>query len=126
MSTISKKRRIAGWVLTGFVSLGLAASAAGKLSGAAPVVENFSKMHLADYLQTIAIIELLCAILFVIPKTQSLGVLLVTGYFGGAIVAHFASATPAEIVPAIVLGALAWTGNFLKNPQMFESFTRTA
>ncbi len=124
MSTISKKRRIAGWVLTGLVGLGLAASAAGKFSGAAPVVENFSKMHLAEYLQTIAIIELVCAVLFVIPKTQSIGVLLVTGYFGGAIVAHLASATPTEIVPAIVLGAIAWTANFLKNPNMFESFTK--
>ena len=124
MSTISKKRHIAGWVLTGFIGFAMSASAAGKLSGAQPMVENFAKMHLDGYLKPIAVLELVCALLFVIPKTQSVGVLLVTGYFGGAIVAHLAAATPSEIVPALVLGAIAWTANFLKNPQMFESLTR--
>ncbi len=124
MSTISKKRRLAGWILTGFIGFAMSASAAGKLSGAQPMVENFAKMHLEGYLRPIAILELLCASLFVIPKTQSLGVLLVTGYFGGAITAHLAGASPGEIVPAIVLGAVAWTANYLKNPLMFESLTR--
>lgn len=124
MSTVSKKRRIAGWVLTGFIGFAMSASAAGKLSGAQPMVENFSKMHLDGYLKPVAIIELICAVLFVIPKTQSVGVLLVTGYFGGAVVAHLAGASPGEVVPGLVLGAIAWVANYLKNPQMFESFTR--
>ena len=120
--TNSKAKNIASWILRGLVGLGLLASASMKLSGAAQIVENFEKMHLTPYLTIIALIEMTSAILLLIPRTSSLGTLLVTGYLGGALVAHLTSATPGDIAPAIILGLLAWSGNFLRNPTMFQSF----
>ncbi|MEM7607527.1 MAG: DoxX family protein [Myxococcota bacterium] len=124
MEDASRKTPLAGHVLTGLVTLALLASAGGKLSGAEAVVENLSASHLADFIMPIGVLELVVALLFAIPKTSSLGTLLVTGYFGGAIVAHLAAQDPAGIAPAVVLGALAWVANYLRNPSMFESLKR--
>ncbi|MBP6627990.1 MAG: DoxX family protein [Kofleriaceae bacterium] len=124
-NTESRTRRLAGLILTGLVGVAMTLSAVGKLSGAKQLVDNFAKMHLGDYITEIAIIELVCALLFVVPRTQSLGTLLVTGYFGGAVVAHLAGASPAEIVPGLAIGAVAWVANYLRNPSMFASFQRS-
>lgn len=121
MTEIKKTVPKAAWALIGLVGLGLVASALGKLSGAAAVVENFEKFHLGAYRVPIGLIELTCAVLFLVPRTSSLGTLLVTGYFGGAIVAHLTQGSAGEAVPAMVLGLLAWGGNYLRNPSMFES-----
>jgi DoxX-like family len=122
-ATPKKDRKpLVGHVLSGLVTLALVASSAGKLSGAKPIVENFEKFHIpANFLTPIGAIELLSAILFAVPKTSSLGTFLVTGYFGGAIVAHLAGNDAGGIVPAIVLGLMAWTANYLRNPSMFAS-----
>jgi hypothetical protein len=118
------KRRTIGHVLAGFVTFAMIASAAGKLAGAQPVLESLAKSHLENYVRPIGVLELTIALLFAIPRTSSLGVMLVTGYFGGAVVAHLAAADPGGVVPALVLGALAWGANSLRNPQMFESMLR--
>jgi hypothetical protein len=110
--------------LTGLVGLGMIGSAGSKLAMAPPLVENFEKMHLSEYLRPIGVLELVVAVLFLVPKTSSLGTLLVTGYFGGAVVAHLAGGAPGEIVPPLVLGALAWASGALRNPGTFESFGR--
>jgi hypothetical protein len=122
--TKSKTRVALTWGLTGLVGLGMIASAGGKLALAPPLVENFEKMHLSGYLRPIGVLELVIAVLFLVPKTSSLGTLLVTGYFGGAVVAHLAGAAPAEIVPPLVIGAMAWASGALRNPGTFESFRR--
>jgi hypothetical protein len=116
------RKPLIGHVLAGLVTLALVASSAGKFSGAKQIVENFEKFHIpANFLTPIGAIELLSAILFAVPKTSSLGTFLVTGYFGGAIVAHLAGNDAGGIVPAIVLGLIAWTANYLRNPSMFAS-----
>ncbi len=64
----------------------------------------------------------LIAVLFLVPKTSSLGALLATGYFGGAVVAELSTGEVGRVVPALVLGSLVWVVNALRNPNMFESF----
>jgi hypothetical protein len=120
----SKTRTALTWGLTGLVGLGMIASAGGKLAMAPPLVANFEKMHLTPYLRPIGVLELVIAVLFLVPKTSSLGTLLVTGYFGGAVVAHLAGGAPGEMVPPLLLGALAWGSAALRNPGTFESFRR--
>jgi DoxX-like family len=123
--TDTKKTPIAAHILVGLVTLGLSASAAAKLSGAQAIVENFEKLHLTPFRVPIGIIEIVSVVLFAVPKTSSLGTLLLTGYLGGAVVAHLTSNDAAGMGPALVLGLLAWTANYLRNRQMFESLTRS-
>jgi hypothetical protein len=122
MSEPSKNRKIASWVVSALVGLAMVASSMGKFSGGEQILEMFEKMHLGSYRMLIGVIELGSAILFLVPRTSSLGTFLITGYFGGAIVAHLSLGEPDKLMPAIILGLLAWTGNFLRNPTMFQSF----
>jgi hypothetical protein len=120
----SPRPPLSSWILAGLVTVALVASGAVKLFGVPAVVENFEKFHLGAYRVPIGALELVCAVLFIVPRTSSLGTLLLTGYFGGAIVAHLTTDAPAELVAPAVLGALAWAANALRNPQMFESLRR--
>jgi hypothetical protein len=119
-----KKTHVVAHVLAGLVTFALIGSAAFKFSGAQAIVENFEKLHLTPFRIPIAVIELVSVLLFAIPKTSSLGTLLLTGYLGGAAVAHLTSNDAVGAAPALILGVLAWGANYLRNRQMFESITR--
>jgi hypothetical protein len=120
MSTISRSRWIAGWVLTGLLTALFIGSSAGKLAGAKEVVEMMEKWGLGKDVLLIGVGELVSALLFVIPKTHSLGVLLLSGYMGGAIVTHMQHDEP--FVPQSVILALIWVAGYLRYPELLQSF----
>ena len=120
MTPISRSRWIAGWVLTGLLTAVFVGSAAGKLTGAAQVVEMMGKWGLGDYVLLIGAGELVSALLFVIPKTHSLGVLLLSGYMGGAIVTHMQHGE-GFVVQSVILASI-WVAGFLRYPQLLQSF----
>ncbi len=120
MTTQSKGRRVAAWILTGLISLMLIGSAAGKLAGAQSMAEMFEKWGLGGQLRLIGAGELISALLFLIPLTNSLGVLLLSAYLGGAIVTHMQNGEP-YIVPAVLL-LLVWVAGYLRHPEVLQSF----
>ena len=64
---------------------------------------------------------LLTAILLLIPRTASLGILLTSSFWGGAICIHMAHGEP-YLFQAVVL-VLSWVGAYLRNPATFSSFS---
>lgn len=116
----SKGRRITAWILTGLLTLMFVGSAIAKLVRAAPVVEGMEKYGLRDQLALIGAGELLSALLFFIPLTNSLGVLLLSAYLGGAIVTHMQNGEP-YLVPSILL-VLVWVAGYLRHPEVLQSF----
>jgi hypothetical protein len=56
-------------------------------------------------------------LLFAFPRTQVLGAILLTGYFGGAIATHVRMDNPlfSHILFPVYLGVLAWGSLWLKN-----------
>ncbi len=120
---MSRSRRITGWVLTGLLTALFAASAAGKLAGAAQVVEMFRKWGLENNLLLIGVGELVSALLFAIPRTHSLGVLLLSAYMGGAIVTHMQHGE-AYVSQSVIL-VLIWVASFLRHPELLHSFRTT-
>jgi len=107
-------RKNIGWVLTGLLSLALLGSASGKLLGSEEVTTLLGSHNLQNWVTIIGIGELVSLILFVIPKTMRLGALLLSAYFGGAIMFHMAHPDPvhqAFVGPAaflIFIWAIAW------------------
>ena len=75
-NNISKGRKITGWILVGLMGALFIMSASMKLIGGEELAANFSKFGLDGKQMLIGVGELIAAILFVIPKTSSLGVLL--------------------------------------------------
>ena len=120
MNTMSRGRRIAGWVLTGLLTASLLVSASGKLFGMAKVVEMMQKWGLGNHLLLIGVGELVSALLFAIPKTHSLGVLLLSSYMGGAIVTHMQHDEP-FILQSVYL-VLIWVAGYLRHPELLQSF----
>jgi hypothetical protein len=58
-------------------------------------------------------VELVCAILYVVPQTSVLGAVLLTGYLGGAVATHVRVGDP--FIPPLLLGVLVWAGLFLRD-----------
>lgn len=109
-----KWRRITGWVLTVLLGLLFLASAAAKLARPEGVVKQFEALGLKDREILLGAGEATSAILFLIPQTHPLGVLLLSGYMGGAIATHMQHGEP-FVAPSILL-LLIWVAGFLRRP----------
>ncbi len=98
-------------------SLLLFFSAGMKLSQSAQVVEGFAKFgYAANLAFNIGIIELVCTILYLIPRTSVLGCILLTGYLGGATATHVRVGDP--FYGPVIIGVLLWGGLFLRDPKI--------
>ncbi len=81
-----KKRRITGNALIVLGSLVLLGSAGAKLAHVPVVVSELGAMGFdGNKLMFIAVLEILSALLFLIPLTRSIGLLLASAFLGGAI-----------------------------------------
>jgi hypothetical protein len=65
----------------------------------------------------ICILELVCAVVYAIPRTSALGAILLTGYLGGATATHVRAGEPIFIVP-VILGVLVWGGLYLRDGRL--------
>lgn len=122
MKQPSNIRAAIGWILVALVSGILMFAGAAKVFGVAPakVVKTLEKANLDDDKILIGCGAMLTGLLLLIPRTSSLGVLLASSYWGGAIVAHMAN-DEAFIPPAVLL-ILTWVGASLRNPATYASF----
>ena len=116
----AKAKHITGWVLTGLVGLFLiVASGIPKFVDFPGKEEMFGKLGIsADISFTLGVIEVVVAILFLIPRTSFVGAILVTGYLGGAVWTHL-RVGEAWFFP-IIIGVLMWVALGLRRPAIFE------
>jgi hypothetical protein len=63
---------------------------------------------------TLGIVELACAVLYILPRTSVVGAILVTGYLGGATATHVRVGDPSFFIPTL-LGVLAWLGLWMRD-----------
>ena len=117
----NNRRGTAGSTLIGLGTLVLIASASVKLAHVPQVVEEMARVGFeGEKLTLIAVLEMLSAVLFLMPLTRSFGLLMVSSYLGGAIATHVHHNEPG-FGPAIILG-LIWLGAWLRHPQILWSF----
>ncbi len=62
----------------------------------------------------IMIVEIVCVVLYVIPKTSVLGAILLTAYLGGATATHVRVGEP--FVLPVGVGIVLWLGLYLREP----------
>ena len=69
---------------------------------------------------TLGIIELVCLILYVVPRTAVLGAILWTGYLGGAVATHVRVSDPlfSHILFPIYVALFLWGGLWLREPRL--------
>jgi hypothetical protein len=113
----SKPMLWTGYVLTALPALGLIASGVLKLMRPAEVLKEFSRLGWPENLALpLGIVEITCAILYIIPRTSVLGAILITGYLGGATATHVRVGD--NFVPPILFGVLAWLGLYLRDARL--------
>ena len=114
---VSKPMLWAGRILSLLLALLLLMSGIMKLVRPPEVVEGFTKLGYSDGLAVgIGIVELVCTVLYVIPRTSVLGAILLTGYLGGATATHLRVGDP--YVMPIILGIVLWLGLYLRDPRL--------
>jgi hypothetical protein len=69
-----------------------------------------------DIMLRITIVEMLCAIIYAIPRTAVVGAILLTGYLGGATATHVRVGEPFTF--PVVVGILVWLGLYLRDPRV--------
>ncbi len=122
-SNLTKPSKLQFWtgaVLSALPMLFMTMSGVMKLAHPPMVVEGFAKsgMTLTD-VTVIGVIELLCVVIYLLPKTAILGAVLVVGYLGGAIMVHV-RAHEVQFIAPLVLGMCAWGGLYLREPRLRE------
>lgn len=114
----SKKKLWAGRIVSALPALLILFASSIKLMKAPGVAEGFAKAGLPEHLIfTVGMIELLCVVVYVIPRTAVLGAIMMVGLMGGATATNVRIGDPSMII-TILLGVLAWLGLYLRNAQV--------
>ena len=109
--------RVTGWVLSGIIALFIGSGGVNALRGAAFVVAGVARFgYPTSSLTGVGIAELLCTVLFLIPRTAALGAILFTGFFGGAVATHARIGDPAWPIP-IAFALIVWIALLLRDPR---------
>ena len=112
-------KTVGGWVLHGLVAGIMILAGSAKVLGFFPP-EEVAKLGLSLPIQVIGAGEVASAILLLIPRTSSLGLLLTSGFWGGAICLHMSKGELFVLQSALLL--FTWVGGYLRVPGSFGSF----
>ena len=117
-SSFSPKKMLwVGYILSALPTLLLLFSGVMKLVKPPSVMEGFVRLGYDESLALgIGLVELVCTILYLVPRTSVLGAILLTGYLGGATATHLRIGEP--YYAAVLLGVLVWGGLFLREERL--------
>jgi hypothetical protein len=107
-----------GWVLSLIPGLFLLSGSVTAMMMLPMVVEGMAPFGFPiSLLPVIGGLELLCSVLYLIPRTAPIGAILMTAYMGGAVVTHLRIGQTIWFVP-VIFGVLVWAGLLLRRPAL--------
>lgn len=117
---ISKKGVWTGYIISSVSGLFLLMDGVMKLFKPEVVVKPTIELgYNESVIIPLGVVLLACTILYIIPRTAVLGVILLTGYLGGAVATHVRVGTADfSIVFPIILGILLWLGLYLRDERL--------
>ena len=116
-----KSKKITQWVLTGLVGFIFLGSAVGKFTANEEALKMAAGFGLdAGTYTLLGILELICVILFIIPRTGIIGTLLLAAYMGGAIATHLEHGL--SIVAPCVIQSFLFIVAFYRFPELSTKF----
>lgn len=121
-----KTMRLVGWIMTGLHALSLlGASATPKLLNMAAATDVMGTLgYPVRHTLMIGVIEVVCVVLFVIPRTALLGAILTTGLLGGAIATQLRADMPlfSHTLFGVYLGVFMWVALWLRDARVRAVF----
>ena len=117
---VSKKMLWTGRIISALPVLMLLFSGILKLLKPASIVVEFNRLGYSESaIVGIGILEILCALIYAIPRTSILGAILLTGYLGGAVATHVRiDDTFDKLIGPFIPAVLAWLGIFLRDNRL--------
>ena len=113
---ISKPRKIIGYLLSILPSLMVFMSGVVKFTQNATILVTLEKLGVEEHAVLIGVVEILCVILYWIPRTSNIGFFLFCSYAGGIIVGELVIG---EIpMPGMVIGVMIYIGTMLRKPSL--------
>ncbi len=110
---LSTKRVWAGRIISGLAVLFLLFDIIIKLLVIDPVVKSLDQLgYPVTVARGLGTLELICLIIYLIPRSAVLGAIVLTGYLGGAIATHVRVGSPlfSHILFPVYVAALLWGG----------------
>lgn len=110
-----------GRVLSGFAVLFLTFDAALKLLRLPMAIEGTTELgYPAGVVLPLGVVQVICLVLYVIPRTSVLGAVLWTGYLGGAIATHVRLGNPlfTHVLFPVYVALLLWGGLWLRDRRL--------
>jgi len=121
----SKAMRFTGYALTGAFSLFMLFDVGIKLIRHPMVEETMRQLGFPGGLGfPIGVIEAICLVLYLVPRTAALGAVLLMGVFGGGIAIHLRQADPlfSHVLFGVYLGLFMWGGLWLRSGDLRNVF----
>ena len=118
--TVGTARHV-GIVFTALATIFLTFDTVLKVLRLGPAVEGTTALgYPADTVHWIGIIELVCLVLYLVPRTAILGGLLLTGYLGSAIATHVRISSPVltHTLFPVYVALLLWGGLYLREKRL--------
>lgn len=117
----SKKALWTGRILSGFAVLFLLFDASMKLAQSPMAVKGTTDLgYPASVIFALGVIQIVCLILYLIPRTAVLGAILWVGYLGGAIATHVRVGNPlfSHVLFPLYVALMLWIGLGLRDPRV--------
>lgn len=117
----SRTRVYAGRVLSGLAVVFLLFDSMLKVLKVPAAVEATTQLGYPEsVIVAIGVIEIVCLVAYLIPRTSVFGAILWTGYLGGAIATHVRVGSPlfSQTLFPIYVAALLWAGLWLRDQRV--------
>jgi len=112
-----KKRTTIRKIPTLFIATILVVSGILKIAGIHPMLDHFIAMGFSlTIVKIFGAAEVMFSLLFIYPRSNKIGLLLLTGYFGGAIAAEIPYN---QVLAPMMPLALVWIAAFVREPSSF-------
>ena len=113
-----RKMLWAGRIISAIPPLLLVFSGVMKILKPPSVVQGFAHYGYPEtQMIGLGILEIACALVYLLPRTRVLGAILLTAYLGGATASNVRVGDPAAIV-TVALGVLVWLGLYLRDQRV--------
>lgn len=114
-------RSLCGWLFSIGAVYILLMSAQWKLTSSPFYVREWGRIGWDQgMLPLIATVQLTCVVLYLVPPTSMLGLVLMTGYLGGAISQYARMQEPYPVLVPLTTCLCAWAGLYLREPRLWS------
>lgn len=113
---IGRSQLIAGYILSVLPSLAVLFSGLLKFTAEPEILVLLEKLGMADQAVVIGVVEIICAVVYWIPRTVNLGFFLFCAYSGGIVVAELILGD--FPLPGLAIGVMVVVGTLFRKPSL--------